>query len=317
MKLATTSANLCAVLAVTEQETGFQVDPPVPNLAKVAREEILKRAGSKGIPEFMVRAALQLKSPDGRTYDDRLAAARTERELSRMYEDFIAEVPLGKQLFAEWNPVHTAGPMQVSIDFAGQHAKLRPYPHEVKGSLRNEVFSRRGGMYFGIAHLLDYAPPYGEMLHRFADFNAGHFASRNAAFQQALATATGRSLDLDGDLIDHAKEDNEPGQTEQAARSLRNALTMTDREIRSELLRGRDAGFEQSTLYLRVFALAERKAGKALSRAVIPSIRLQSPKITRKLTTEWFATRVEGRFQRCLARDAAARQAATTPRQNG
>ncbi len=306
LKLATTSANLCAVLAVTEQESTFQVDPPVPNLAKVAREEILKRAAAKSIPEFMVKAALQLKSPDHRTYDERLAAVRTERELSRMYEDFIDEVPLGKRLFADWNPVHTGGPMQVSIDFAAEHAKLRPYPYESPASWRHEVFTRRGGMYFGIAHLLDYAAPYGEMIHRFADFNAGHYASRNAAFQQALATASGRALDLDGDLLDPSRPEDQPGQTESAARSLASALGMSHAEIRRELMRGRDAGFEQTAVYLRVFALGERKAGKPLARAVIPRIRLESPKITRKLTTEWFATRVDARFQRCMARGAPA-----------
>ena len=43
------------------------------------------------------------------------------------------------------NPVRTGGPMQVSIDLAEQHAKNKPYPFEVKTSLRHEVFTRRGG----------------------------------------------------------------------------------------------------------------------------------------------------------------------------
>jgi len=35
---------------------------------------------------------------------------------------------------------------------------------------------------------------------------------------------------------------------------------------------------------------------------VLPQIGLHSPKITRKLTTDWFANRVEGRYQTCLRR---------------
>ena len=34
------------------------------------------------------------------------------------------------------------------------HVAAKPYPYPVSGSIRNEVFTRRGGMYFGIAHLL-------------------------------------------------------------------------------------------------------------------------------------------------------------------
>ena len=36
----------------------------------------------------------------------------------------------------------------------------------------------------------------------------------------------------------------------------------------------------------------------------MPRIRLESPKITRKLTTEWFANRVNTRYRSCLARGA-------------
>jgi hypothetical protein len=35
-------------------------------------------------------------------------------------------------------------------------------------------------------------------------------------------------------------------------------------------------------------------------RALVPNIRLQSVKISRKLTTEWFARRVDDRYRRCL-----------------
>ena len=58
--------------------------------------------------------------------------------------------------------------------------------------------------------------------------------------------------------------------------------------------------FENSDLYVRMFEFADKRNGKPLPRATLPRIRLHSPKITRKLTTEWFATRVNQRYQRCM-----------------
>jgi Protein of unknown function (DUF1615) len=304
LKLDPSRANVCAVIAVTEQESTFSADPPVPGLPKVAREEIVRRADRMGVPELAVNLALQMRSPDGRSYDERLNAVKTERELSLMYEQFIEEVPLGQRLFARLNPVRTGGPMQVSIAFAEAHVQARPYPFPAQDTIRHEVFTRRGGLYFGTVHLLDYAAPYGEeLVYRFADFNAGRYASRNAAFQQALAVASGHTIDLDGDLfIEGPAGAASPGQTESAVRTLTTTLGMDERAIRRELERSSGPDFERSALLTKVFALAEQRSGRPQPRAVIPRIVLQSPKITRRLTTEWFARRVDERYKRCLQR---------------
>lgn len=299
--LPSTPENLCAVMAVTEQESGYRADPSVPGLPAIAWKEIERRADEAGVPMFAVRAALALRSADGRSYADRIDAVKTERQLSEVFEDFIGMVPLGRRLLADRNPVRTGGPMQVSIAFAEEQAKLRPYPYALRESIRREVFTRRGGLYFGAAHLLGYEAPYEQAIHRFADFNAGRWASRNAAFQNALAVASGLPLALDGDLMPRAATAVR-GETERAALTLAGRLGLTDATIRRDLQRGEEAGFEKTALYERVFAYAEQLDRRALPRAVLPKIDLHSPKFTRKLTTEWFARRVDERHRRCLER---------------
>jgi hypothetical protein len=193
--------------------------------------------------------------------------------------------------------------MQVAIAFAEQHAQSRRYPYLVKENIRGEVFTRQGGMYFGIAHLLGYPAAYDRQLYRFADFNAGHHASRNAAFQNAASIASGKELVLDGDLIDHsAGPSGPPGNTEKAVRALGPRLGLSDAAIRTELEKGDSEAFERSPLYRGVFELAQQRREAKLPRAIVPKIRLRSPKITRNLTTQWFAERVESRYRRCLQR---------------
>jgi hypothetical protein len=303
LEIAPSAANICAVLAVTEQESSYRADPAVPKLGQIAWGEIDRRAERLGIPLAAVRLALKLPSSNGRSYAERIDTAKTEQELSLIFEDLTDRVPLGKRLFASWNPVRTGGPMQVSIAFAERHATERSYPYAVTDSIRHEVFSRRGGLYFGIAHLLDYPAAYDKHLYRFADFNAGRYASRNAAFQNAVSIASGIPLDLDGDLVRHGDDDQgKPGSTELAARSIAKRLDLSHGAIRQALEQDDSPAFERSTLYQRVFDLADRLERQPVPRALLPRIVLQSPKITRKLTTEWFANRVDERHRKCMAR---------------
>ncbi|MDD0974643.1 DUF1615 domain-containing protein [Pseudomonas fontis] len=297
-RLDPSQSNLCAVLAVTEQESTFQADPQVPGLGRIARQEIDRRAARVHVPQLLVNAALKTPSPNGKSYSERLDAARSEKQLSAIFDDLIGSVPLGRTLLGDLNPVRTGGPMQVSIAFAERHAQ--GYPYTYSGTIRQEVFSRRGGMYFGIAHLMGYPTHYDQPLYRFADFNAGWYASRNAAFQAALSRVSGVDLALDGDLI--APGAIFPGSTEKAVRLLGAKLDLRNPSIRSQLEEGDSLDFEETPLYERLYVLADKSAGKALPRAILPGIELKSPKITRKLTTAWFAKRVDERYLRCMKR---------------
>lgn len=304
LKIAHAAETYCTAIAVIEQESTFQVDPVVPGLPDIVRRELERRADKYNIPMLLISAALLKTSPNGRSYGQRIDALKTEKQLDALFDDMIGELPFGRQLLADYNPVHTAGPMQVSIEFAERHAKDKTYPYPIEKTLRDEVFTRRGGLYFGSAILLDYPAPYDDVVFRFADFNAGRYSGRNAAFQAALGRAAGKSLTLDGDLLRYqgGKPTEALGEVETVLRALAHRLQLSAGEIRRDLLLEKTAAFGQSPLFKRVFALADQMAGQPQPRQVMPHIDLRSPKITRRLTTEWFARRVEERYRNCLAR---------------
>lgn len=304
LEIAPTPENLCSAIAVIDQESGFVADPVVPGLSRMAWKEIETRRQRFGIPKLALDAALARTSGDGRSYKRRIDALRTEREMSELFEEMIDELPGGKRMLSGYNPVRTGGPMQVSIGFAELHARGKPYRGVGRDGVRAAVFTRRGGLHFGIAHLLDYPAPYSRPLYRFADFNAGHYASRNAAFQLAVARLSGQQLAPDGDLLRY--EDGEPSDvpsaTLKALLSLSRRLKLDHYAIRAALREEKREAFGRSALHRRVFELADRAAGRPLPREVLPRIQLKSPKITRKLTTAWFAERVDTRYGDCRSR---------------
>lgn len=312
LRLAPTDSNFCAAIAVIEQESGFQADPVVPGLSRIAWREIETRRQRYGIPKLALDAALSKTSPTGHTYKRRLDTLRTERQMSALYDDMIAELPGGSLLLSGYNPVRTGGPMQVSIAFAEAHARETAPRTFSDGDTRRAVFTRRGGVYFGIAHLLDYPAPYSTPLYRFADFNAGHYSSRNAAFQQAVARLAKKSLVLDGDLLsyENGRPSAQPSATQKAVLALSRRLKLDADEINAGLRQEKTDAFARTPVYQRVFSLADRSSDGRAPREAMPRIDLKSPKIQRKLTTEWFANRVNMRYGSCMTR--AARSTGTT-----
>lgn len=117
-------------------------------------------------------------------------------------------------------------------------------------------------------------------------------------FQNAVTKASGVKLALDGDLIRY--DSNDPGKTELAVRKLAGKLDMSESDIHRQLQKGDSLAFEETALYKNVYKLAEAKTGKTLPREMLPGIQLESPKITRNLTTAWFAKRVDERRVKCM-----------------
>jgi hypothetical protein len=164
-------------------------------------------------------------------------------------------------------------------------------------------------VYFGAAMLLDYPVSHDRMLYRFADYNAGRYASRNAALQTLLGRLTGRPVVPDGDLLRYrdgaplpARTD--PSQAYTAAVELADELGLSPARIEADLRLEKRFDFERSATWHRLWVLAERRGivPPGADRARLPDIALQSPKISRPLTTAWFAQRCEARYRSCLAR---------------
>ena len=291
----------CAAIATIEQESSWQSDPTVANLDKIVWKEIEKRANKYHLPMVAVKLALLKSSPDGRSYTARINALRTEKQMNALFEDMVLDAKKIGLPFEIKNPIRTGGPMQVSVDFAQSQIQAWPYyPYSYKGSLRQEVFTRRGGLYFGIANLLQYRVNYPHMKYRFADFNAGRYSSRNAAFQAALGSLSKKKLVLDGDLLSYTSK--QTSSTQSALINISSRLGMNQEAIERDLQLEKTEAFNQTRLFKRVFELANQKTGRTLAQQIMPNIQLISPKITRKLTTAWFADRVDGRYQTCMAR---------------
>jgi len=298
------ASTYCATIAVVQQESSFTAQPAVPGLSKIVRRELNERASRFLIPQVLLNKALERTSPNGRTYNQRIDSLRTEKQLNDLFQDLLSELPFGQSWLEDFIPVRTGGPMQVSVEFAQEHADKHGYPYTVKRSIRDEVFSQRGGLYFGTAILLDYPVTYSKPIYRFADFNAGQYASRNVAFQDAINQLTDQDLMLDGDLLIYRgkRPSLSASEVELTLRQLSSQLALSNEEIREDLLLEKKAEFSDSKLYNRLFRLAELKTGRVLPREKLPVIQLKSPKITQKLSTAWFANRVNVRYHDCMAR---------------
>jgi hypothetical protein len=309
----------CAVLAIIGQESGFQEDPVVPGLARLVEARLDRYRGKLGpLGRPLFARLLAGRAPgDPRSFEERLQKVRTERDLDRVFRDLLAyyhsghpavfeAAELAGKLFdvenlAELNPITTAGPMQVSVRFAEDWARgHRGDP----ATVREALYTRAGGVYYGTARLFGHHASYPKMIFRFADYNAGVYTSRNAAVQAQLGRLLGIKLALDGDLLRYQKDgspSDDESQTLAALRTFRqqHPKDLSERQLRAETLLEKTEGFELTTTWRTLKAAYAARFG-APDYAILPDVVLESPKMTRKLSTAWFAESVDRRFQACL-----------------
>lgn len=311
--------NVCSVMAVIGQESTFTANPEVSGLGRMAEQQIkaklsrlpvLQGAAATGVEVF-----LAMKPTPEKSYLSMIRAAKTERDLDLVYRNLtfflFREYATTRLLSANAvaqridaaNPVSTLGSMQVSAVYAiaqVETTKKRRLGLGAMWKLRDELYTRKGGVRYGTRMLLGYRAAYPSRLFVFADYNAGRYASRNAAFQHMVATLSGTKLALDGDLMryDGGKPQPDASATEQALRSLK---IIDEESIRADLLLEKDYAFRDTETYARVARAFSTATGKPAPYAMLPQIRLKSPKIHHQMTTEIFARAVMRRYERCMA----------------
>lgn len=312
-----TADEACQVLAVIEQESGYDPSPPVPGLGQLARQELESRVedtlGLLGGPTL--RQLLDVRpDPEGASFREALSEVRTEEELDRWYRAVVAHhegrVPLvgsavrlaAPRLEERLNPVATVGSMQVSAAYAQDHPVSRGLSRE---AVRDTLYTLDGGVRYGTLRLFDTAA-YADPAHRFADYNAGPFASRNASFQAMVSELSGTSLARDGDLLSYGGRGRarrrQQGETVAALRGLAEELGLAEAQLLRDLHREKEVSFETTATYRAVQQRWAEGHGEAAPYSEVPQVTLDSPKLSGTWTTAVFAQRTERRYRACLAR---------------
>ena len=320
-----TKQNVCSIVAVVDQESNFVADPTVPGLGAKAVEEINSRLKEKfeaklgekigGTVAGYFEDVLKNQPSPENNYMSQMRKVQTERELDLLYReifDYMAQhyhvsaltgaaKLVGQDIGEKLNPITTLGSMQVHINYAKEHKRKAGGIAE----LRNDLYTQYGGLYYGIHRLMEYPANYDEAIDRFADYISGMYSSRNAAFQKMLGALTEAEISLDGDLLLYNKDGDVRSTQSQTEKELiavfaQNNVLVTPRQIRADLKKEKEKKFEDTQTYLAVQKLYQKKTNKEPMYAVMPQVVISGPKLSRDYNTNWFASRVNGRYEQCM-----------------
>ncbi len=314
--------NSCSIIAVVDQESNFHADPAVAGLGQTAMAEMNKRLEDK-LGKFVAgqfQDMLREKPTPQDNFASRLQRVKTEKQLDQLYREMfaffesnyhvslltgVAGLFAGQPLSEYFNPVSTLGSMQVHIRYADQHKT-----HATNwADLRDHLYTREGGLYYGIHRLMTYSAAYDQPLYRFADYNSGIYSSRNAAVQSAInrmnKTSNRQALMLDGDLLLYGRDKDvlsDASSTELAIQALfaQYSLPISVRQIRRDLKKEKTEKFEKTDTYLEIQRLYQIRFEQPPAYAIMPEVVISGPKLSRDYNTAWFANRVNSRYQRCM-----------------
>ncbi|SPL69875.1 DUF1615 domain-containing protein [Acinetobacter stercoris] len=327
LKIPQTKDNICSIIAVVDQESNFVANPVVSGLGDKAVKEVQDRLQEKfedklgatlggPIANYFESVLKNQPTPEN-NYLKQMRKVRTEKDLDVLYREIFdymskhyhvsaltgAAKLVGQDIAEKMNPITTLGSMQVHINYAKEHKRNSVNINE----LRDDLYTEYGGLYYGIHRLMMYPADYDKAIYRFADYNSGMYSSRNAAFQQSIDKLTDAKLDLDGDLLSYDKNGNPKAATTDTEKALmvlfaQNNVLITPRQLRSDLKLEKDPEFEKSQTYIAVNKLYKAKTGKDAPYAVMPQVLITGPKLSRDYNTNWYASRVNGRYESCMHR---------------
>ena len=325
LRIEKTKQNVCSIVAVVDQESNFIADPTVAGLGEKAVQEINSRLKEKfeaklgeligGTVAGYFQEVLKNQPSPENNYMSQMRQVKTERELDLLYREIFAYMSkhyhisaltgaaklAGQDIGEKMNPITTLGSMQVHINYAKEHKRQSGNIVE----LRNSLYTQYGGLYYGIHRLMQYPAEYDQAIYRFADYNSGMYSSRNAAFQSMLQALTENEISLDGDLLLYNKDGDVRPTLSQSEKELiaifaKNNVLVTPRQVRSDLKKEKDKKFENTQTYLAVQKLYQSKTNKDPIYAVMPQVVISGPKLSRDYNANWFASRVNGRYETCM-----------------
>ena len=286
--------NVCSAIAILDQESGFRANPAVPGLGEASARALSEKLNGWSILGSELRDFLSTEPDSNNSYMKRILKARTERDLDLAYRDAMTALVtdagltdllatrLATDLFENQNDIRTIGSMQVSVDFAiatEEAARGKPLSLDDIHRLRDRLYTRKGGMHYGVLQLLGYQTGYDRKVYRFADYNAGRYASRNAALQHAVSRLSGRPLALDGDMLAYGSDGMALGRrssTELAILSIARSLGLTDRQIRKDLRQEKHQDFTSTQTFKRIRHATGHSAQERQDRAPDDDSRLRA-----------------------------------------